>query len=111
MMIKAVMHRCNATIHETGNGFPVEGDYVPGEGLLWRIEHIDGRIYAGASGEANYVYARVVEADWGDCDEEDEFPARVSTAPGEEAEDTEDVRRADHELDRLKYETAEGRDR
>lgn len=101
----------NATIYELGNGFPAEGDYVRGEGLLWRIEHIEGRIHTGGPGEANYVYARVAEADWGDCDEGDESPARVSTMCDEPPEDDEATRQADYELDRLKYETAEGRDR
>lgn len=75
----------NATIQEQGNGFPGEGDYVGGEGLLWRVVRLKGRIHTGNSmaGEANYVYAEVTEADWEDCEEGDEFPARVVTSPKE----------------------------
>lgn len=74
-----------ATIHERGNGFPDEGAYVPGEGLLWRVVRIEGRICTGNSskGGSNYVYAEVEEAEWEDCPEEDEFPAEVVTAPKE----------------------------
>jgi len=76
----------NATIHEMGNGLPGEGDYVGGEGLLWRVVRIDGRVCTGnsAEGESNYVYAEVEEATWEDCDEGDEFPARVVTSPSED---------------------------
>lgn len=72
----------NATIREMGNGFPSEGDYVSGEGILWRIVRLEGRICTGNSsaGEGNYVYAVVEEADWDDCSEADEFTAYVTTS-------------------------------
>lgn len=75
----------NATIHEMGNGFPSEGDYVGGEGLLWHVVRLEGPIHTGNAmcGEANYIYAEVEEARRDDCTEGGEFPARVVTSPVE----------------------------
>jgi hypothetical protein len=69
----------NATIVELGNGLPTAGDYVPSsDGNLYRVVSIDGQIQTGRSaGAGNWVLATVELADWGDCDEEDEFPASV----------------------------------
>lgn len=115
----------NATIHEMGNGLPGDRDlpcYVAGEGLLWRVVRIEGRICTGnsAKGEANYVHAEVEEADWDDCDEGDEFPARVVTAMGHECDgtwravddiaDDEATRRADYEMDAAKDRALAGED-
>lgn len=67
-----------AIIHECGNGFPDVGAHVPGDGYLWRIERITSPIHTGsATGASNYVHAEVSDADWNDCEESEEFPARV----------------------------------
>ena len=94
----------NATIHEMGNGFPDEGDYVGGEGCLWRVVRL-GRIETGrAPGAANWCLAEVAEAAWDDCPEGEEFPARVVTSSSDDDDppDSEDTLRADYELDRAK---------
>jgi hypothetical protein len=68
----------DATIIEMGNGLPDAGDYVPGScGNLYRIVSMDGRIRTGRPGCGNSVSAKVVLADWDDCGEDDEFPARA----------------------------------
>jgi len=67
-----------ATIEERGNGFPTAGDYVPGDGQLYRVVSIDTRIETGsAAGCANWVRATVEEAEWDDCPEGEEYPASV----------------------------------
>ncbi len=71
------------TIHEAGNGLPAVGDFVPGEGRLYRIVSIDSRIQTGPPGTAHWVHATVDPADWGDCPEGGEYPAQVRLVGGE----------------------------
>lgn len=84
------MSRYNARIVETGNGLPGERDmpaYVAGEGLLWRVLRV-GRVETGrAPGAGDWCLAEVEDADWDDCPEGEEFPARVETGrePGDES--------------------------
>lgn len=61
------------TIEERGNGFPVVGDYVPGDdGELYRVVELDHSIQTGnGSGSANWVRAEVELADYDDVDEDD----------------------------------------
>lgn len=66
-----------ATIRERGNGLPTAGDYVPGNGELYRVVRVVGQIHTGQAGEGNWVRAEVELADWDDCAEEDEFRASV----------------------------------
>jgi hypothetical protein len=65
-----------ARIYEQGNGLPGPGDYCGGNGQLYRVESIDGRIVTGDP-QGNHVDATVEEADWDDCSEGDEHTARV----------------------------------
>lgn len=70
-----------AIVREEGNGFPNVGDYVPGEGNLWQIKSLGADIRTGAPGQANWIDAVVVPADWDDCPEGAEFPADVVLIP------------------------------
>lgn len=65
-----------ANIVEQGNGFPSVGDYVVGEGQLYRVLSTGSRIHTDGR-RGNYVTARVEEADWSDCPEGDEHSAMV----------------------------------
>lgn len=80
----------HATIHEAGNGFPDVGDYVPGtDGELYRVVKTSGHIHTSAPGAANYIYADVVLADWGDCADGDEHPSQC-VIPSQIADDVPD---------------------
>ncbi len=70
-----------ATIDEMGNGFPEVGDYVPGsDGNLYRVKTL-GRIQTGRSpGASNWMPATVTRVDWDECEEGDEFPAKVQVS-------------------------------
>ena len=68
----------DACIIECGNGFPSVGDYVPGACCLYLVTALHGPIQTGRNpGEGNWILATVAEADWCDCAEKNEFPARV----------------------------------
>ena len=56
----------DATIHERGNGHASIGDYVSGDGCLYRIVEITGHICTGDAGCSNYQHGRVVPVDWDD---------------------------------------------
>lgn len=62
----------NATIYERGNGFADVGDYVSGDGNLYRVTATSGNIQTGnpGSGAPNYMAAEVEEADWDDLTDE-----------------------------------------
>jgi hypothetical protein len=66
-----------ATIHEMGNGFPSVGSYVSGDGTLYEVTAILGRIQTHEAGRANTLSVDVEEADYADCDADDEFQARA----------------------------------
>lgn len=65
-----------AKIIEQGNGLPSEGDYCSGDGQLYEIVSTYGAIHTDDS-RGNYVWGKVVEADWSDCAEGDEHSALV----------------------------------
>lgn len=66
-----------AVIEERGNDLPTAGDYVPGEGELWRVVSV-GQIQTGAApGLGNWVRATVALAEWDDCEEDDVYPASL----------------------------------
>ena len=67
------MKTFEVTICERGNGFPDDGDYVPGDdGELYKIVKCGNNIFTGnRPGASNYIYATVTLADWDDCSEED----------------------------------------
>jgi hypothetical protein len=69
-----------ATIYEAGNGFPVVGDYVPGDdGSLYQVTELGPRILTGSrSGESHHIpYCRVTLVDWSACEEGDEHTSRA----------------------------------
>jgi hypothetical protein len=66
-----------ARIIEQGNGFPEVGDYCSGNGQLYEITEILGRIQTDDN-RGNYFLAEVEEADYSDCSEEDEHSALVA---------------------------------
>lgn len=68
------MDTIKVRIEERGNGFPDVGRYIPGDGVLYRVESTDGLIHTSQHpGRGNYIYAEVSEADWDDCDDNDVF--------------------------------------
>lgn len=74
------MATIKATVYEMGNGFPDDGDYVPGtDGELYVIVRSGSRIETGSPGSANRIYDCEIElADWDDVDSEDEVhPSRA----------------------------------
>lgn len=68
-------NQIKATVYECGNGFPDAGDYVPGDGQLYRIVSLGSRIETGRrSGESNHIPGCVVAlADWSDTDSDDDI--------------------------------------
>lgn len=81
-------HPIECTIEERGNGFPDVGAYVQDlNGQLYQVGSYIGPIHTGQPGEPNYIHATVTPAEWDDCDEDDEFPARVVLPTAEELED------------------------
>lgn len=68
-----------ANIFEQGNGFPYVGEYVAGDGQLYRVLTIGTRIHTGDR-RGNYVTVQVEEVDWSDCEESDEHSALVEVS-------------------------------
>jgi len=73
-----------ANIVEQGNGFPGVGDYVSGEGQLYRVLSMGSRIHTDGR-RGNYVTAQVEEVGWDACDESAEHSALVDLDDGTEA--------------------------
>lgn len=64
----------------SGNGLPDVGDYVRGDdGELYRVTSFTGSVETStrASGGGDWVRATVEPADWEDCPEAEEHPARA----------------------------------
>lgn len=71
------MKTLNANIHEAGNGFPTNGDYVQADGEPYRIVSMAGHIQTGAPGVGNWISASIEPARWEDFDAGAEFPCTV----------------------------------
>jgi hypothetical protein len=60
----------SAKIIERGNGLPNVGDYVTGsaDDEIYEVVSMSGIIHTGSPGEGNYVWGKVILADWDDVD-------------------------------------------